>query len=92
MTRPRAVADGPTAAEVSETREYLVGSIPRLLETNPGIAAFLLTAEQYGLGLDYDRRLPGLLHAVTAKEIHAAAESLEPAAASIAVAGPADGP
>ena len=27
-------ADGPTAAEVSETREYLVGSIPRLLETN----------------------------------------------------------
>jgi zinc protease len=88
----RLAAEGPTATEVSETREYLVGSIPRLLETNPGIAAFLLTAEQYGLGLDYDRRLPGLLHAVTAKEIHAAAESLEPAAASIAVAGPADGP
>ena len=43
----------------AETCEYLVGSIPRLLETNPGIAAFLQTAEQFGLGLDYDRRLPG---------------------------------
>jgi len=83
-------AEGPTAAEVSETREYLVGSIPRLLENNPGIAAFLLTTEQYGLGPDYDRRLPALLRAVTADEIHAAADALDPAAASIAVAGPAD--
>ena len=83
-------AEGPTAAEVSETREYLVGSIPRLLENNPGIAAFLLTTEQYGLGLDYDRRLPGLIRAVTADDIHAAAGSLDPAAASIAVAGPVD--
>ena len=63
---------------------------PRLLENNPGIAAFLLTAEQYGLGLDYDRRLPGLIRAVTADDIHAAAGSLDPAAASIAVAGPVD--
>jgi len=83
-------AEGPTAAEVSETREYLVGSIPRLLENNPGIAAFLLTTEQYGLGLDYDRRLPALLRAVTADEIHAAADALDPAAAAIAVAGPVD--
>jgi zinc protease len=83
-------AEGPTAAEVSETREYLVGSIPRLLENNPGIAAFLLTTEQYGLGPDYDRRLPGLIRAVTADDIHAAAGSLDPAAASIAVAGPVD--
>ena len=39
--------------------QYLIGSIPRMLETNDGIAAFLQTAEQFGLGLDYDRRLPG---------------------------------
>jgi len=83
-------AEGPTAAEVAETREYLVGSIPRLLENNPGIAAFLLTTEQYGLGPDYDRRLPALLRAVTSDDIHAAAQSLDPAAASIAVAGPPD--
>ena len=82
--------DGPTEAEISETREYLVGSIPRLLENNPGIAAFLLMTEQYGLGLDYDRRLPALLRAVNPDEIHAAAGSLDPGAASIAVAGPVD--
>jgi zinc protease len=82
-------AAGPTPAEVSETREYLVGSIPRLLETNHGIASFLQTAEQYGLGLDYDRRLPGLIRAVTFDEIAAAAqEVLDPDAAAIAVAGP----
>src|SRR3954462_8678746 len=62
---------GPTPGEVAETCEYLVGSIPRLLETNHGIAAFLHTSERYGLGLDYDRRLPGLLRAVTLDDIGA---------------------
>ncbi len=35
---------GPTPSEVDETRGYLVGSIPRLLETNDSIAGFLQTA------------------------------------------------
>ncbi len=84
-------ADGPTPAEISETCEYLVGSIPRLLETNHSIAGFLQTAERYGLGLDYDRRLPGLLRAVTMDELRAAAaEVLNPDVASVAVAGPAE--
>jgi zinc protease len=83
--------DGPTPAEVAETCEYLVGSIPRFLETNHGIAAFLHTSERYGLGLDYDRRLPGLLRGVTRDEIGAvAAEALNPDVAAIGVAGPAD--
>jgi len=80
---------GPTAAEVDETRGYLVGSIPRLLETNYSIAAFLQSAEQFGLGLDYDRRLPALIDAVTMDEIRtAAAEVLRPERAAIATAGP----
>jgi len=82
-------AEGPTEAEVSETREYLIGSIPRLLETNSGIAAFLQTSEQFDLGLDYDRRLPALLEAVTIDEIRAAAaEVLIPETAAVAIAGP----
>src|SRR6185312_9519702 len=32
---------GPAAVEVEETRAYLIGSIPRLLETNYHIAGFL---------------------------------------------------
>jgi zinc protease len=80
---------GPTSTEVEETRGYFVGSIPRLLETNYSIARFLQSIEQFGLGLDYDRRLPGLIEAVTMEDIsNAAAEVLRPERAAIAIAGP----
>ncbi len=80
---------GPTAQEVEESRAYLIGSIPRLLETNHSIAGFLQGCEQFGLGLDYDRRLPGLLEAVTFDEVgRAAAEVLCPERAGVAIAGP----
>jgi zinc protease len=81
--------EGPTAIEVQETREYLIGSIPRLFETNQSIATFLQTVEHFGLGLDYDRRLPGYLDAVTIEDIGAAAaEVLHPARAAVVTAGP----
>jgi zinc protease len=81
--------EGPTASEIEETRDALVGSIPRMFETNHSIAAFLQTAEMFRLGLDYDRRLPDLLQQVTADEVRAAAaEVLRPAVAAVAVAGP----
>ena len=81
--------NGPTPLEVQETRAYLIGSIPRLLETNYSIAAFLQSCEQFGLGLDYDRRLPALLESVTLDEIRSAsAEVLCPEGAAIAIAGP----
>ncbi len=81
--------DGPTPTEVIETRDYLIGSIPRLFETNQSIATFLQNAEMFGLGLDYDQRLPSLLAAVTRDEIAAAAsEVLRPDRASVAIAGP----
>jgi zinc protease len=84
-------AEGPTEREMDETREFLVGSIPRLLETNGSIASFLQVAEEFGLGLDYDRRLPSLLRAVTIDQVRAAArEVLRPERACVAVAGPED--
>jgi len=84
-------AAGTTETELAETRAYLIGSIPRLLETNQSIAAFLQTSEEYGLGLDFDQRLPSLLGSVMRDEIHAAAaDVLDPARAAIAVAGPRD--
>ena len=83
-------SEGPTRREVEETCDYLVGSIPRMFETNQSIAAFLQSAEEFGLGLDFDQRLPALLRAVTLDEIRsAAAETLEPGRAAIAIAGPA---
>jgi len=85
--------DGATPKEIEETRQYLIGSIPRMLENNPSIALFLQTVEFFGLGLDYDRRLPGLLRAVTLEDVNAAAASvLDPARACSAVAGPAVAP
>jgi zinc protease len=85
----RFVAEGPTDRELSESKQYLIGSMPRTLETNIGIANFLQTIEFFGLGLDYDRRVPGLLQALTKEDVHAAARAaLDPQRATIVVAGP----
>lgn len=85
-------AEGPTDRELAESKQYLIGSMPRTLETNIGIATFLQTAEFFGLGLDYDQRLPGLLRAVTREQVlNAARETLDPSRAAVAVAGPYNG-
>jgi predicted Zn-dependent peptidase len=60
-----------------------------MLESNESIAEFRLHAESFGLGLDYDRRLPDLLRAVTIDDVReAAADVLSPDLAAIVVAGP----
>ena len=80
---------GLTAKELAESRQYLIGSMPRTLETNAGIAHFLQTAEFFGLGLDYDVRLPDLLSAVTLDDVNAAARrALDPGDATVVIAGP----
>jgi zinc protease len=80
---------GPTTTELEENRAYLIGSIPRMLETNQSIAAFLQLCEEYGLGLDFDQRLPQLLSAVTLEQVSAAAaEVLEPERAAVVIAHP----
>jgi zinc protease len=84
----RLVADGITAKELDDSRRYLIGSMPRALETNAGIATFLQQAEFFGLGLDYDLRVPDLLRAVTLDAANAAARSLDPARATVVIAGP----
>jgi zinc protease len=84
--------EGPSDREIAESKQYLIGSLPRSLETNVGIATFLQIAELFGLGRDHDVRLPGLLAAVTREEVHAAARAiLQPSRATITVAGPYDG-
>jgi zinc protease len=83
------VRDGVTQQELDDSRRYLIGSIPRALETNAAIANFLQTEEVFGLGLDYDARLPDLLTAVTLDEVNAAARRvLDPDRATVVIAGP----
>ena len=79
---------GPTDRELAESRQYLVGSLPRMLETNAGIAGFLQQAESFGLGLDYDLRLREQLERVTREQVHEAARRLvDPGRATIVIAG-----
>jgi zinc protease len=83
------IEKGFTAQEIDESKSYMIGAIPRQLETNAAIAAFLLSVETFDLGLDYDERLPGLIGAVTKEAADAAARRLlDPARATVAVAGP----
>jgi len=85
-------ADGPTDQELAESKQFLIGSMPRHLETNVGIASFLQTVEFFGLGLDYDVRVPALLQAVRGEEVHEAARrTVDPGRATVVVAGPYSG-
>lgn len=87
------LTEGFTVAEIDDARRYLIGSLPRQLETNAGIAGFLLTVETYGLGLDHDVRLPHHLAAVTHDDVaRVARRLLDPARAAVVVAGPWSGP
>lgn len=81
--------DGVTPRELDESRQYLIGAMPRQLETNAGIANFLQNAEFFGLGLDFDVRLADYLGAVTLEDVHASARRLlDPDRATVVIAGP----
>jgi zinc protease len=87
----RMAADGPTEKELRESKQFLIGSMPRTLETNAGIAIFLQTVEYFGLGLDYDLRLPEIVDGVTLEAVHEAARNvLASSRACVVIAGPYD--
>jgi zinc protease len=76
--------------ELMDARSYLVGVLPLALESNDGVAATLLSLEEYGLGLDYLDRYPAIIAAVTTEDIQrAASEHLNPEKLVISVARPA---
>jgi zinc protease len=85
----RLADEGLTQKELDDSRGYLIGAMPRALETNAAIASFLQTAEFFELGLDYDIRMPGYLEAVSLGDANAAAKRLlDVNRATIVVAGP----
>ncbi|MCD6518556.1 MAG: insulinase family protein [Anaerolineae bacterium] len=60
--------------ELEDCRSYLTGALPLHLETNEGIASFLLTVEEYALGLDYLQRYPDIIYSVSKKDIQQVAQ------------------
>jgi zinc protease len=76
-------------SELSDTRTYLLGSLPLGLESSHAIASLALDLEFYGLGLDYLERLPQLIGTIQAEQIkEVAMRYLDPERMAIVVAGP----
>jgi zinc protease len=55
--------------ELSDAKAYLTGSFPRRLDTNRKIADFLASVEFFGLGLEYDKKYPVYINAVTQEDV-----------------------
>lgn len=78
-----------TSKEFSNTKSYILGSIPLQLETNEGVASTLSSMELHNLGLDYLQNLPEQINRISRPDIrNAASRLLETNSYIIASAGP----
>ena len=88
----RVAADGVTGAEVEESKQYLIGSLPRQVEMPAGIARQLADAERFELGADFMERFAERVGAVTVNDCRRVAGSrLEPDYGVLVIAGPSEG-
>ena len=55
--------------ELSDAKSYLTGSFKRRLDTTRKIADFIASVEFYNLGLDYDKKYPDYINAVTKDDV-----------------------
>ena len=58
-----------TDQELSDAKDYLIGSFPLRFDTNRKVAGFLAQVEYYELGLDYPERYPDLIRKVTRDDV-----------------------
>jgi zinc protease len=61
-------------AELSDAKDYLIGSFPLRFDTNQKVANFLAQVEYFELGLDYPERYGGLIQKVTRDDVLRVAE------------------
>ena len=55
--------------ELTDAKSYLTGSFKRRLDTTRKIADFIASIEFYNLGLDYDKKYPDYINAVTKDDL-----------------------
>ena len=85
----RFVNEPVTTDEISDSQANYIGRLPLSLESNAGVAGALINLERYALGLDYYRRYPDLIRAITRQDVlDAARHYLHADRLGIAVAGP----
>jgi zinc protease len=65
----RFTSEPVSADELADSQSNFIGRLPLSLESNSGMASAILNLERYDLGLDYYRRYPDLVRAVTSEEI-----------------------
>jgi len=70
----RMAEEGPTDQEIEDAKGYLTGVFPVRLEANSGVAGQLLSAEVYGLGLDYIERYASIVRGITRERVATAAK------------------
>ena len=64
-----------TEEELSDAKDYLMGSFPLRFDTNRKVANFLAQVEYFQLGLDYPERYPDLIRKVTRKDVQRVAQT-----------------
>jgi zinc protease len=86
----RRICEEPVdAEELADNKAFITGSLPLRLETNEGVARYILDMKRYDLGLDYLQRYDALINAVTVEQVQAVARHwLDPDAYALGVAGP----
>ncbi|MGE0004100.1 MAG: M16 family metallopeptidase [Parvibaculaceae bacterium] len=75
-TMKKFAEEGPTQAELSETKTYLTGSYALRFDSNSKIANQLLAIQQDDLGIDYINRRNGMIEAVTLDQAKAQARRI----------------
>jgi zinc protease len=86
----RFIQEPVSSQELQDTQDNYIGRLPLTLESNGGVANSLLNLERFQLGLDYYRRLPSMIRAVTAEEVLQVARSyLHPHNLVVVSSGPA---
>ena len=65
--------------ELSDAKDYLIGSFPLRFDTNHKVASFLAQVEYFELGLDYPERYADLIRKVTREDVgRVAKQNLRP--------------
>ncbi|MEE8585992.1 MAG: insulinase family protein, partial [Acidobacteriota bacterium] len=75
--------------ELHAAQDFLTGNFVFDFESNYNVARFLLSAELFGLGLDYPRRFPERIRSVTRDEVvRVASQYLDPVNCTTVLLGP----
>ena len=80
--------EGPTAQELADTKDYLVGNFALRFDSSQKIARNLLHFQLDGLGIDYLDRRNSLIRAVTLDDIKRVARALWGGTLSVVTVGP----